>query len=723
MNKEYEALLEVLKVYINNEKDIALIDNAYKYAKKAYDIKTLGIVCEVASVVGSLKLSPTTVASTFFLGVNNPKLIDFEKLEEEYGDDVCEQVRAIVNINKIPTLIEGELDSENFRKLFIAMAKDVRVIIIKICERLIQARHLSSVSEEEQKKFSQMTLDVFSPLAHRLGFFKIKSELENTSLYYLDREGYAEIVDELEASQKQREDSVNKIINSIHELLGKYGMKFRIYGRAKEIYSIYKKIKYKAKNFNELYDLLALRVITDTEVQCYEVLGYIHANYKPVPGRFKDYIAMPKANMYQALHTTIISDDGYVCEVQIKTKEMEEVAETGIAAHWTYKESQSGSNKKLQEEIEDKLHWFRDFVSLNEDNADESTKEYIDNLKKDIFEANVYVLSPKGRVIELVSGSTPIDFAYKVHSAVGDSAVGAVVNGHLVPLNTELKTGDVVEIKTSKVHAYPSEGWLDFVKTATAKNRIRKALMKKDLIENRDELVDNGRNLIVEELKNLNINNKIGLKIIEDEKFYEHFSLHSFEDLCISISNKMISPITIAGKVKSKLDEEKKKNDYSNFKNKKVVSKNRYGVIVHGAEDLLVTLSQCCCPIPGDDIVGYVSKGKGIKIHRKECPTISSEIKRLVEAAWTEAAYTEQLHPVDLMLECTDRSNLLADIMNILTQHKIQVLEIHASRNNQTLTTSISMAILVKDANHLLDVMNVVRNISSVYEVKRISRN
>lgn len=722
MKKEYNALEELVGKYATSD-ELKLVQDTFEMVSKICTRDELLWALDVASIVATLQLSITSIVASLFSGVSDFKKINLSVLEEKLGDDAVSQIEAIRNINRIPTLIDGELDSENFRKIFIAMAKDVRVIIIKVCERLVMMRRLSKDNEDVQKNVSQMTLDVFAPLAHRLGLFNIKSELENTSLYYLDREGYTQVVTELEATQKQRQDSVNRTMNSISTLLEKYGMKFHIYGRAKEIYSIYKKIKYKDKKFNELYDLLAMRVITETEVQCYEVLGYIHAHYKPVPGRFKDYIAMPKANMYQALHTTIVDDDGYVCEVQIKTKEMEEIAETGVAAHWKYKEGQSGSTRKLQEEIEDKLHWFRDFVNLNEDNADASTKEYIENLKKDIFEANVYVLSPKGRVIELVNGSTPIDFAYKVHSAVGDSAVGAMVNGHLVPLNTVLKTGDVVEIKTSKVHAYPSEGWLDFVKTPTAKNRIRKALMKKDLIENRDELIDNGRGLVSDELKNLNINPKTGLKIVEDEKMYEHFSLHSIDDLFISISNKMISPITIAGKVKNKLDEEKKKNDYSNFKNKRVVSKNRYGVIVHGAEDLLVTLSQCCCPIPGDDIVGYVSKGKGIKIHRRECSTIAKELKRLVDATWTEAAYTEQYHPVDLILECTDRNNLLVDIMNTLTQHKVQVLDIHASRNTQTLTTDITMSIQVKDATHLIDVMNIIRNVSSVYDVKRTSRN
>ena len=722
MKKEYSVLEEIIKKYATEE-DCNLISKAFDCAKKVSTRDEMLWSIDVAGVVAGMQLSTTTIIASLFSGIKDFSKIDFDKLEEDFGEDTISQIEAIKNINRIPNLVEEELDSENFRKIFIAMAKDVRVILIKISERLIMMRRLSGENEDTQKKVSQLTLDVFAPLAHRLGLFKIKSELENTSLYYLDREGYAAVVAELEETQKQREESVNRLISKISSLLEKYGMKFHIYGRAKEIYSIYKKIKYKDKRFDELYDLLAMRVITDTDVQCYEVLGYIHANFKPVPGRFKDYIAMPKANMYQALHTTIVDEDGYVCEVQIKTKHMEEVAETGVAAHWKYKEGQAGSTRKIQEEIEDKLHWFRDFVNLNEDNADASTKEYIDNLKKDIFEANVYVLSPKGRVIELVNGSTPIDFAYKVHSAVGDSAVGAKVNGLLVPLNTVLKTGDVVEIKTSKVHTYPSEGWLEFVKTPTAKNRIKKALMKKDLIENKDDLIDNGNGLITDELKRLNINPKIGLKIVEDEKMYEYFSLHSMDDLFISVSNKMISAITIAGKVKNKLDEEKKKNDYSNFKNKRVVSKNRYGVIVHGAEDLLVTLSQCCCPIPGDDIVGYVSKGKGIKIHRRECSTIAKEAKRLVEAAWTEAAYTEQLHPVDLILECTDRNNLLVDIMNTLTQHKVQVLDIHASRNNQTLTTSITMSIQVKDATHLVDVMNIIRNVSSVYDVNRTSRN
>jgi len=723
-----EQLRKILEKYITDPEDYKIIDKAYEFAlikhkdqKRASGEDYIVHPIEVAKILAELEVSPEVIVAGFLHDVIEDCNVKIEEINELFGEDVSYLVESLTKIKRMSSLTLEDLDNQNYRKLFIAMAKDIRVIIIKLADRLHNMRTLAYLTKEKQLRIAKATLDVYAPIAHRLGLSKIKSELENLSLFYLEPEKYDYISTRLNATEKERQSSVEMMIESLHKLLRENKMDFNIYGRAKQIYSIYRKME-KGRAFDELYDLLALRVITDTEVQCYEVLGYIHATYRPIPGRFKDYIAMPKPNMYQALHTTIVGEGGYIFEIQIKTHKMEEVAESGVAAHWKYKEGIHGGDRRLQNEIEEKLHWFRDFVSMT-DEEDSNAKEYVESLKKDIFEANVYVLTPRGLVIDLPSGSTPIDFAYKVHTKVGDSAVGAVVNGQLVPLSTVLKTGDVVEIKTSKQHSYPSEGWLDFVKTSQAKNRIKKALQKKNINENKDELIDHGKDLLVEELKERGINEKDGLKIIEQEKLLSSYGYKNFEDLFFAIANKVVSPITIASKVKQKRDGEKAPIDFSKNKKKSQLVKNRFGISISGSSDMMLTLSQCCSPIPGDEIVGYISKGKGIKIHRCDCAMIANEKKRLIEASWTEDAYSASMHPVDLIIQANDRPNLLVDIMNVFSQNKISVIEISATSHKQELTATLYASILVKDAEHLRSISNILSNISNVYDVKRGQRN
>ena len=723
-----EQLREKLKAYITDPNDFSLIEKAYNFAlekhkgqKRASGEDYIVHPIEVAKILTELEVSPEVIVAGFLHDIVEDCDVKLEEITELFGEDVSYLVDSLTKIKRMSSLTLEDLDNQNYRKLFIAMAKDVRVIIIKLADRLHNMRTLAYLTKEKQLRIAQATLDIYAPIAHRLGLSKIKSELENLSLFYLEPEKYEYISNRLNATEKERQSSVQMMIDGLHKLLKENNMQFEIYGRAKQIYSIYRKME-KGKEFDELYDLLALRVITDTDVQCYEVLGYIHATYRPIPGRFKDYIAMPKPNMYQALHTTIVGEGGYIFEIQIKTHKMEEVAESGVAAHWKYKEGQKASDKRLQNEIEEKLHWFRDFVSMT-DEEDNNAKEYVESLKKDIFEANVYVLTPRGLVIDLPSGSTPIDFAYKVHTKVGDSAVGAVVNGQLVPLSTVLKTGDVVEIKTSKQHSYPSEGWLDFVKTNQAKNRIKKALQKKNIEENKDQLIEHGKSLLMEELRERGINEKDGLKIIDQEKILSSFGYKNLEDFYFAIANKTISAITVASRVKQKREGEKAPIDFSKNKKKSQLVKNRFGILISGSSDMMLTLSQCCSPIPGDEIVGYISKGKGIKIHRSDCAMIASEKKRLIDATWTEEAYTSSMHPVDLIILANDRPNLLVDIMNVFSQNKISVIEISATSHKQELTATVYASILVKDAEHLRSISNVLSNISNVYDVKRGQRN
>ncbi len=491
---------------------------------------------------------------------------------------------------------------------------------------------------------------------------------------------------------------------------------YSISGRPKQIYSIYNKMKNKKLTFDEVYDLLALRIITKTEVNCYEVLGYIHTVYKPVPGRFKDYIAVPKPNMYQSLHTSVIGSDDNIYEIQIRTREMDDIAEKGIAAHWKYKE---GTSLKAQKQIDEQLHWFRDYISS--DVLNKESNEQVENLKKDIFEADIYVMSPRGKVIDLPVGSTPIDFAYRIHSNVGHSCVGALVNGIMVPLNKELKTGDVVVIKTSKLHTLPSNNWLQFVKTSLAKNQIKKALLQKDKEEFRQQIIDRGKELVSEEVRNKNIDVKDVLGVLADVNFLKNYGVSKLEDLYMSVANRTVSATSLIEKVRTRLGQTK--TPTFEFKKKEISRPSKEGIIVKGIDNIKVTLANCCNPIPGDEIIGYVSRGKGVRIHQSSCATIEGENSRLIEVSWDENIVNNILHQVDIIIRASDRSNLLIEIMNVFSQLKITVVELNALIHNDTLTSSFQISIMVKNTEHFTSVLKAIKNVQGVYEVLRVSRN
>ena len=464
---ELEDVLEACSGYLTRPDSIELIKSAYyfmeekhkdQYRKSGEPYKYHLI--EVAYILTSFNVGPTTIAAGFLHDTVEDTDTTLEEIEEKFGEDVAFLVNGVTKISKLSKGSYEDYQAENHRKIFIAMAKDLRVIIIKLADRLHNMRTLSSHRPEKQKIIAKETIEIYAPIAHRLGMYSVKSELEDTCLYYLENEKFIEIQENLKRKEQVRENIVVEMKKTITKLLDENKLPYYISGRAKSIYSIYKKMYMKGKQFNEIYDLQALRIITDTKSHCYEILGYIHATYRPIPGRFKDYIAMPKPNLYQSLHTTIVADNGEIFEVQIRTQEMDEIAEGGIAAHWRYKENIKYNPKQEQKEIEEKLYWLKDMVNMTEENDTDDAKAYVDTLTKDIFEANVYVMSPKGRVIDLPNGSTPIDFAYKIHTQVGHTMVGAVVNGTMVPLTYHLKTGDVVDIKTNK-NTGPSEDWLN----------------------------------------------------------------------------------------------------------------------------------------------------------------------------------------------------------------------------------------------------------------------
>ena len=499
----YDDVLALVKTYITKEESLALIQKAYDFImvkhkeqkRKSGEPYTIHLIW-VAYILATLQTGPITIAAGLLHDVMEDCDVPREEMIEKFGEEVTTLVEGVTKITKMPYMEESDFHAENHRKIYIAMAKDIRVILIKLADRLHNMRTLQYMSPEKQQRISRETLEVYAPIAHRLGINDIRVELEDLCLFYLDPKAYKEIAELLDKKKSERKDSVDAMIKSVEKNLEGTNIKYRIKGRAKHIYSIYKKMVYKHKRFDEIYDLNALRIIVETKNECYEVLGIMHEKYRAIPGRFKDYIAMPKPNMYQSLHTSVIGEKGYVFEIQIRTEEMDELAERGVASHWRYKEGKKYNAKQEQKEIGEKLQWMSEFITVSDEMKDNEAKDYYNTLQRDIFEANVYALTPAGRIVELPNGSTPIDFAYRVHTEVGHHAVGAIVNGVMVPFDTKLKTGDIVEIKTNK-NSSPSEGWLKFVRTAGARNKIRQYITKHEE-ENKKQIIEEGRRLLKE---------------------------------------------------------------------------------------------------------------------------------------------------------------------------------------------------------------------------------
>lgn len=721
----FEEVKEVYLSYISDKKNKAMIENAYNFVceKHAGIYRKSGEpyihhLIEVAYIIATLQGGPVTIASGLLHDVVEDTDTTIEDIERMFGSECAKIVDSLTKIQrlKLSHRTQVEFEAEDRRKIFLGMAKDIRVIIIKLADRLHNMRTIQSLKSDRQHALAKETLEVFAPIAHRLGIYRIESELEDLSLQILEANKYNEISNLLNNKVRNRGKALDTLKKKIADIILKTKIPFEIESRVKSIYSIYKKMYLKGHSFDDIYDVLALRIITQTEINCYEILGLIHAQFKPIPGRFKDYIAVPKPNMYQSLHTSIVAGDGNIFEVQIRTKEMDEIAETGVAAHWRYKEGGKYNAKKEQHEIEEKLHWFRDFVSLSEETSNASAQEYMDILSKDIFEANVYVFTPKGKVIDLPAGSTPLDFAYRVHTKVGDQAVGAMVNNVLVPLNTILKTGDVVDIKTSKSSAGPNEGWLNIVKTNTAKSNIRKFLIKKNNELLRDEKISKGKQICIDFFNDRDLNEKEMLSLISTENVLKNYHCANLDELFIGISNHNPNPALICDFLKIK----RKETSTINLSKKENIENDNCPVYVKGAsKGLQITLGNCCTPIPGDHIVGYVTKGKGITVHRIECPNIRSANTRIIDVYWKTLVH-EHSYPVDIVCECNNRNNLLTDIMNTLSANKIKITEINAKLHPETVTTSIYCQIYVSDVNMLTHTFQILKNVKDVYDVKRI---
>ena len=722
----FEDVENIYITYISSMEDRQNIRSAYDFiiAKHQGQFRKSGEpyyhhLIEVAYIVAELHSGPATIIGAFLHDVVEDTDTTVADIEARWGKDVAKIVDALTKIQrlKLSKITSEEFEAEDHRKILIGMAKDIRVIIIKLADRLHNLRTLASLSKERQIAISKETLDVFIPIAHRLGLDVIKSEMSDLCLKYLEPEIYHTIEVAVKKKYRSLSKSLDAIKKRIADILFEHNIPFDISSRVKSIFSIYEKIYKKGHTFDDVYDILALRIITETEIQCYEILGLIHQTYKPVPGRFKDYIAMPKPNMYQSLHTTIVSGNGNLYEIQIRTKEMDDIAETGVASHWAYKEGAGYNPQVEQKQIENKLHWFRDFVSLSKEN-DGVASEFINNLTKDIFEANVYVFTPKGKVLELPTGSTPIDFAYRIHSKVGQTMVGALVNGILVPLNTVLKTGDMVEIKTSKNAPGPNEGWLEYARTSSARSFIKKFLAKKNEALIREEKISKGHQSLVDAFADREVNEEKMIEYISEPKVLEHFGVESVDDLYVAVSGRKPTSAAVIDYLKIK----RPVDISSNLGQVRLAGGNKHECPVEipgGSKGIAISLANCCSPLPGDDIVGYITKGKGITVHRVTCPNIVQHKERLINVRWRKDIEFSS-YPVDILIEANDRSNLLVNVMTLLTNAHVPVSNLHAHTTNSGVTCLITMTVMVSDAKRLTDITNILMNISGVYNVNRI---
>ena len=719
----FQEVEDVYMLYISSPVDRKRIKEAYDFImlKHQGQFRKSGEpyyhhLVEVAYILASLQCGPNTIIAGLLHDVVEDTDVSVEDITRKWGEEVSKIVDALTKIQrlKLSKITSEEFEAEDHRKIFIGMAKDIRVIIIKLADRLHNLRTLGALSQDRQQAIAKESMEVFVPIAERLGLDVIKSEMEDLCISYLEPEKYQEIKKLLSKKARQLQKSLDGLKKRIADVLFQKDIPFEISSRVKSINSIYRKMYVKGHAFDEIYDILALRIITKTEIQCYEILGLIHQMYKPVPGRFKDYIAMPKNNMYQSLHTTVVGGDGNFYEVQIRTEEMDQVAETGVAAHWAYKEGGYNSQAE-QKEIENKLHWFRDFVSLSNESENDNAATYMDNLNHDIFESHIYVFTPKGKVIELPSGSTPVDFAYRIHTKVGDQCVGALVNGIMVPLNTVLKNGDMIEIKTSRTSPGPSEGWLDFVASTSAKSCIKKFIAKKNASLMRDEKIQRGKQSCIDAFHDRGVEEDEMMKLLNNEKLLDYFNVPDLDSLFVGITgrkptaNALIDYLKIKRPVNLVLNTVKRRD-----------SKNdSCPVYCRGAGKVAIALANCCTPIPGDDIVGYITRGKGISVHRKNCPNVINEKERLLEVFWRDDIEFAT-YPVDIIIEASDRNNLLVDVMAVFNNAKVGVNNLHARSNTQNLSATISATIMVSDAKRLQDIFVLLKGITGVYRVDRV---
>ena len=705
-----EDLIDKIKSYNSNKKDIDLVFKAYEYAfKKHFGVKRISgddyisHPLNVAYILTDINADASCLAAALLHDTVEDTDSTLGDIRRLFGDEIASLVDGVTKINKLHFSTASEQIAANQRKILVGLSSDVRVIIIKFADRLHNMRTLYVMPREKQKKKAKETLEILTPVADRLGINKIKNELEDLSLRYLKPDVYFDIVEKLNAKKIEMDADVNDMLLEVSSLLNDHHIKHEIFGRSKSIYSIYKKLD-KGKKFNDIYDILALRVLVNTEQECYLALGLIHSKYKPVPNRFKDYIAMPKTNLYQSLHTTVFGVDGKLFEIQIRTYDMHRIAEYGIASHWSYKVH--GSVRTVHDSMETKLQIFRSIMELNED-AD-SPEEFINNIKQDVLTFNsIYVYTPKGDVIELPVGSTPVDFAYKVHSEIGNTLVGAIVNENIVPLDYKLKTGDIIKVNTNKASKGPNKDWLSFVVTSQAKNKIKSFYSKLD----KDENLSKGQDILANELRKngIPVHNTINDNI---DLLCNEFKVKDINELYIAIgSNKITSQAVL--RCLSKKDNNEDVSIKVHDSNQFISSKN--DVLVEGLDDIKVSLSGCCKPIPGDNIIGYITKGSGITVHRSICQNVSNLDDRLVSVRWNNEKDKKYFSDV---IVYTNSSDNLLDVITKASLNNITIDSI--STINKSEYKIYSLTVLVENVDKLDKFIIDLTNLPFTMNVERL---
>lgn len=706
-NIDFNMLYEKIKKYNTDENQLKKIKQAYSLAEEkhknqfrksgeAYIIHPLN----VAYILTDIKADYETICAALLHDTIEDTDITLEDLEKQFGHTVKILVDGVTKINKLDLGADKDAEIATQRKILVGMTEDVRVIILKLADRLHNLRTLWALQEHRQKYNAKETLDILVPIAHRLGMYKIKGELEDLSLRYYKPDAYFGIVETLNKTKQERDAIVNDMLISVSNLLKENNIKFEIKGRAKSIYSIYKKMD-KGKSFSDIYDLNALRIFVNTKEECYQVLGIIHGKYTPKPNRFKDYVAMPKNNGYQSLHTTVFGNNGYLFEIQIRTYEMDQIAENGIASHWSYKEG----NKSIKNNFMDqKLEFFKSIMELQEENDE----QFIESLKQE-FGHTIYVFTPNGNIIELPAGATPIDFAYKVHTDIGNTMIGAIVNNNIVPLTYELKTNDIVKINTSK-KSTPSREWINIVKTQQAKNKIKNYFNK---IE-KNEFLKKGEEILKEELKRKKI--PITNFITEENlnKIFKTYKLKDINDLYINIgSNKLVTGAIINLIIKKEQTKEEVVLD--KIQKREIKPQNKKAeIIVKGIDNIKVNISSCCDPIPGDKILGYITKGNGISIHRETCPNIRNTEERLIEVEWNTEIIKK--YKVDLLITTNDSKNILIDIISKTTNNNITVSSINTLSENK----KYKLSILLENKQILDKFINDLKSIDKITNIERL---
>lgn len=726
-----KEVIEMVAEYMNPA-HVEFVQKACDYATKAHaeQFRKSGepyIIhpIQVAGILAELRMDPHTVATGFLHDVVEDTEVTLKDLEEEFGADVAMLVDGVTKLGKIKYKSHEEQLAENHRKMLLAMSQDLRVIMVKLADRVHNMRTLNHLREDKQRRIAKETLEIYAPLAHRLGISLIKWELEDRSLRYLNPRQYYRIVHLMNSKRGEREMYVVQTVEEIKKATEELEIEAEIYGRPKHIYSIYRKMKDKKKEFAEIYDLLAIRVLVDSIKDCYAVLGAIHTKWKPLPGRFKDYIAVPKTNMYQSLHTTVIGPNGNPIEIQIRTHEMHQIAEFGVAAHWAYKE---GKTEKQEDKNANQISLLREIIELQDESYNAS--EFMANVKGEIFSDKVYVFTPKGDVTELPKGSGPLDFAYNIHTEVGNKTTGVKVNGKMVPLDYKLKNGDIIEILTSANSFGPSRDWVNIVGTSRARNKIKRFFKDKD----RDENIEKGRT----SLERCLLDNDFAPKdFLTKEKIadaLDRFTYQTPDDLYAAIGFGEVTTQVVYNRLTEKERKErgvKKQKEEAEELMKQPVQKkdttkmkirHEGGIVIQGADNLLVRISRCCNPVPGDEIVGYITKGRGVSIHRKDCPnmTNSPEVQqRQIEVEWEDAASDgKQEYNADLEIYGYNRSGLLNDVLLVVNAQTKRLIGVEA-RPAKNKMAVIHLTVSIQNLSHLEQIVDKIKAIPDVYSVKR----